>query len=85
MSRSVCDVLNHPHRGESIRLTVDVRGDVEAVMDAITEAGGRVHDVDRFDQLDTTIPETAVKSLQNHSDVYAVNAEGDIELASEGN
>jgi hypothetical protein len=85
MSRSVSDVLATPRRQQSIRLTVDVEGDTEPVEKAVRDADGVVHDVDRFGQLDVTVPEVAVVDLKRRVDVYAVNAEGDIELASEGN
>ena len=85
MSRSVSDVVNTPRRQQSIRLTVDVEGDTETVEQVVRDADGVVHDVDRFGQLDVTIPEVAVEALKRRMDVYAVSAEGDIELASEGN
>lgn len=85
MSRSVSDVLSGPHRGESIRVTVSVTGDHEDIRNAIEDAGGSVHKTDRFGQLDATVPETEVRALHNRDDVYTLNAEGDIELATEGN
>jgi hypothetical protein len=64
---------------------VSVTSDAKNIRDAIEDAGGYIHKVDRFGQLDVTLPEVEVESLHDRADVYAINAEGDIELATEGN